>query len=538
MERLSTSFPLSRTARGNALDRAIAYVAPRWGARRVHARLATMLLQDRLRKFEGAAGGRRMAGWRTSSASATSEAAPALSKLRNRCRDLSRNNCWASKAVRVIAARTVGGGIIPTPQSDTRDAKRMGELWTAHMESTAIDVEGRRSFGAKQNLAMRCTVESGEVLLRRVWVKKAEGLPLPFQIQLLEPDHLDADRDRDSLTGGGRILQGVEFDKRGRRVAYWLFPDHPGETLLFARSRTSVRVPAADIIHNLRDDRIGQVRGIPWGSPCVVKLRDYDVFEDARLQREAIAACFVAFTKDIDGDQELKLPNTDFDALEPGTVEHLASGRDITFARPPQVEGYREYARTSLQGVAAGYGTTYEALTGDLEGVSFSAGRMGWLEFHAEVHQWRHLMFIPNVCQRVWQWAQEAAYLAGEIGQPAGIPALWTAPRREMIDPAKEGKALAEQVQAGFLSLSEALRQLGFSDPEKVIRELARDRDLAQELGLTLSTILGPGGVADAPPDDGEGEEEGEEDDEGRRRQPRARAGSNGRRMETAGAAR
>ena len=65
--------------------------------------------------------------------------------------------------------------------------------------------------------------ESGECLVRLRERRVEDGLPVPLQLQVLEPDHLDASKTGD-LPNGGFVLQGVEFDALGRRRAYWLYP--------------------------------------------------------------------------------------------------------------------------------------------------------------------------------------------------------------------------------------------------------------------------------------------------------------------------
>ena len=62
----------------------------------------------------------------------------------------------------------------------------------------------------------------------------------------------------------------------------------------------------------------------------------------------------------------------------------------------------------------------------------------------------------------------------------------WTPPRRELIDPAKEIRALIEGVKAGFMSLSEIQRSLGFI-PSEVMGELEKDIADARQKGLALS---------------------------------------------------
>jgi hypothetical protein len=119
-----------------------------------------------------------------------------------------------------------------------------------------------------------------------------DGLPVPFQLQVLEPDHLDNGKTED-MADGGYILQGIEFDALGRRRAYWLFPVHPGETR--GRSLASRPVPARQVLHLFERLRPGQVRGVPWFAPVILKLRDLDDYDDAELMRKKIEACFAAF---------------------------------------------------------------------------------------------------------------------------------------------------------------------------------------------------------------------------------------------------
>ena len=66
---------------------------------------------------------------------------------------------------------------------------------------------------------------------------------------------------------------------------------------------------------------------------------------------------------------------------------------------------------------------------------------------------------------------------------------IWTPPRRELIDPAKEIKALIEAVRAGFMSLSEVQRSLGYI-PAEVMAELEGDLKDARAKGLALDVDM------------------------------------------------
>ncbi|SNX73159.1 lambda family portal protein [Cereibacter ovatus] len=83
----------------NWFDHAIATVAPRMAARRVLARQAFETLT---RGYDGASKGRRTDGWRAPGSSADTEIGVAGALLRDRMRDLVRNNPHAAKAVAVL----------------------------------------------------------------------------------------------------------------------------------------------------------------------------------------------------------------------------------------------------------------------------------------------------------------------------------------------------------------------------------------------------------------------------------------------------
>ena len=94
----------------NWLDRAVSYVAPATALRRARHRAAMAALA---RSYEGARLGRRTEGWVVAGSSANAEIGTALSRLRDRSRDLVRNNPYAAKAVQAVVSNLIGTGILP-----------------------------------------------------------------------------------------------------------------------------------------------------------------------------------------------------------------------------------------------------------------------------------------------------------------------------------------------------------------------------------------------------------------------------------------
>lgn len=459
-----------------------------------------------LRHYEGASVGRRTQGWNRATGDANAVTGPALARLRDTARDLVRNNGYAESALTTICDHVVGWGIVAKTTNRAAAA-----AWKAWAGSTDCDSDGRDNFYGLQHLVMRTVAESGECLVRRRMRRPEDGLAIPMQLQVLEPDYIDTLKmgsfdikgAMGQVVGQTRIVHGIEYNLLGQRVAYWLFRDHPG-SMLGMGSATSYRVPAESIAHIYRRDRAGQVRGATWFAPVLLKFKDFDEYEDATLMKQKIAACLAVITTDVDGstaplgtvDDETASPQIDM--LEPGTILNVPPGRAVDVVQPPTVREYPEYCATTLRAIATGLGVSYEDLTGDYSKVNFSSARMSRLRHWARVEGWRWRMLVPQFCERSWAWAMEALAVSGGI--PAGrpelaaalkkrviVPAEWTAPPMPMVDPSNEGRAYMQNVRAGIMSLSEALRERGY-DPDEVLAEMAKDNAKLDELGLVLDS--------------------------------------------------
>jgi lambda family phage portal protein len=463
----------------NALDNVIGFFNPEAGVKRARARMTL----EQARKYDGAAGGRRNQNWHAPSTSADAALGPSLERLRNRSRDLSRNNPFAARAVQVLVNNTVGGGVLGQIHSRSRNrASRWNQAWEDWAKNPHLcDHDGRADFWGLQALVFRTVVESGECLIRKRIDPRAE---FPLKLQILEPDFID-DGTKDGLTeDGGYIRQGVEYGPNDERIAYHLHRQHPGDRVLALHKYETVKVPADEIIHVFRRDRPGQGRGVPWGAPVISRLRDFDDFSDAQLLKQKISACFTGFVIDSESQDTGGTPPL-AESLEPGSIEILPAGKDVRFASPPSVGEFDQFSRSMLLQIAAGYGVTYEALTSDLSHANYSAARMGHLEFARNVDCWQKQILVAQMLGPIWGWFKQSAEIIGD--DPADVRMHWTPAKRELIDPQKEVGAIIEAVRGGLMSLSEAIRRSGY-EPGEVLAEIARDAAMLDELGLILDT--------------------------------------------------
>jgi len=442
--------------------------------------------------YEAAANTRRTTGWLPLTSDINTLVFRSLDTLRARSRDMVRRNPWATNALDAFVGNCVGTGIKPQSQHPDREIKeRIQSLWLRWTDEA--DASGLTDFYGLQALACRSVAESGECLARLRPRLPKDGLSVPLQLQLLEAEHLPTSENR-RLESGNYIRAGIEFDRIGRRVAYWLYREHPNDTSNPMASTELVRVPADAVLHLFRPLRPGQLRGQPWLTQVLVKLYELDQYDDAELVRKKTAAMFAGFViknapeDQIVGEGPPDSSGTALAGLEPGTLQVLLPGEDVKFSTPADVgASYETFMRVQLRSIAAGMGITYEQLTGDLTGVNYSSIRAGLLEFRRRCEQFQHQVIVYQFCRPVWRRWIEAALLVGALEKAGDLApyydAKWIPPGFAWVDPLKDIKAQIMAVRAGFKTRAEVVSEQGY-DAEAIDREIAADNARADQLGL------------------------------------------------------
>ncbi|MCC6395029.1 MAG: phage portal protein [Bryobacterales bacterium] len=453
--------------------------------------------------YEAAAATRRTQGWNPSAEGINALVTGGGDALRSRSRDMVRRNAWACNAVESFVGNAVGTGIKPQAKHPDAAVKRaLQELWLRWTDEA--DAAGLTDFYGLQALICRSTIEGGECLVRIRPRLPEDGLSVPLQLQLLEAEHLPTTKN-ENLPNGNIIRAGIEFDKIGRRVAYHLYREHPGERLMFANAGETIRVPADSVLHIYKPLRPGQHRGQPWLTQVLVKLRELDQYDDAELVRKKLAAMFAAFITENNpedpvigskpGEGETDTSGVPLAGSEPGARVKLLPGADVKCTEPGDVGGmYTEFMRVQLRAVAAGLGITYEQLTGDLERVNYSSIRAGLLEFRRRCEQFQHQVMVFQFCRPVRGAWIEAAAVAGAIdardyarNRDAYLDVEWRPPSWDWVDPLKDMNAEVAAVRAGFKPRSAVINEMGY-DEEDVDRQVAADNARSDSLGLTLDS--------------------------------------------------
>lgn len=459
-------------------ERALASAFPGWALKRSISRMGL----EHARSYDAAKSGRRTSGWNATGGSANAELADGLSRIRNRARDTIQNNEYAKRAVGVYGSNVVGYGITIQPENE-----REAESWEAWANSLDCDADGTSNFAGLVKLNVTERFGAGEVLIRRRWRKASDGYAIPMQIQVLEADHLDESR-TGPLANGNYAILGKEFNALGTCVAYWMFPEHPGELAGWrARSLQSVRVPASEIIHYFRRNRPSAVRGVSELAVSLMRYRDLADWHDAELVRKKMEACVMAIISSDKPDKALGMSSTaGVEKMRPGLIARIGSSEQVTFNNPPPSGAGGEFSRFELHALAVGSGVTYSQLTGDMSQANFSTNRMGLIEFRSliEQEQWLHL--VPQVLQPLRKWWREAAVVAGV---PLGnlTKDAYTMPAKPQVDPLKDTLTAKETIRGGGMTLSEWLREKG-TTLDAYITERKAELAKLKDAGLVLDT--------------------------------------------------
>lgn len=457
----------------NFLDSIIGFFSPRAALARAGQRAALA----NIRNYEAASGGRRTKNWRTSQGSQNNIGNYQIKTLRDRSRDLVRNNPLAAKSIRTIATSVVGTGIRPSIPNKRPAQRKTKKAWVSWAETRDCDWFGKQNIYGIQALVIRGLAESGEMLILKRRVKTKSGIPI--QLQVLEPEFLDESKDTYRVSGQEYISGGISFDKVGKIKGYWIYDSHPGE---YGMTKSSFW-PADDVIHIFDVLRAGQIRGVPFGTASFLTLRDLDEYADAQLVKQKVSACLAVIVQDSSETFSARSDSEEFpNKIEPGAIMTTGPGQGVSVVNPPSVDGYSEFTRSVKHDVSAGYGVTYASMTNDLSQVNYSSNRMGWIDFLMFVEHLQELVMAPQFLNPIWQWFLDAGMLS-DLKLDNTVTCTWTPPKRYFVDPAKEGKAIVDMMRGGMVSWQESVRQAGY-DPDDVREELAADKKMWDDLGL------------------------------------------------------
>jgi lambda family phage portal protein len=455
--------------------------------------------------YDAAGSGRRNSGWNATAESLNSIIMGAAETLRAKSRDMGRKNPWIHQGLNRWKSNAIGTGIVPIPMHPNRSVRRkltsLFRRWTDES-----DAHGVTDFYGQQMLAASGVKEAGEAFCRFRPRSLKDNLSVPLQLQLIAGDHVPFER-TGLAPNGNRVRMGIEFDDIGRRSAYHMWREHPGDVRTFTSVNDIIRVPAPEICHIFEPLEIGQIRGVSGMATVLLKARDFDLYEGGEIVRKRDNAQRAGFITETSGQGGAGFGGettksaidsvVDTVILEAGTWQKLRPGEDVKPATPAEMgTGYNDFMRWVLRAIAAGLGITYEQLTGDLTGVNYSSIRAGLLEFRRAIEQWQHSVFIFQFCRPVWNRWLRSALISGALE----ISALdfererhlyefveWRPQGWQWVDPEKEIRAIVKAIRSGLMSREQAVAGYGYS-AEEIDTAIAAEIKRTDKLGVSYDS--------------------------------------------------
>lgn len=449
-----------------------------------------------------------------------------------RARSLDENNGWINGGLDRRVESVIGENIRLSAQPEhvllnrdfewrqrwTADVQARFKVWGNDIEHRN-DVRGKLNFGAQARLAYLTYVRDGQVAAEIRDLQR--GIRNPTAVLLIEPERLKTPPERKHLEGP-RLRNGIEFDRNGRPIAYWVRSGHPEDNLLGFEGYRYDRIPAwgrtgrARFVHVFSPRRIEQNVGISKLAEVMLPAKMLDRVDRAEVNAALKSAIFSLF---------IKAPGTSDDVaamLAPGSsstgpdpwiseyisqraqrpiivdgaqVNHLFPDEDVVVPdRGSPNSNYPDFARFILQKVAGSLGISYPQLSQDWAGINYSSARALLNELWRSFLQDRRF-FCQHFLSPVYAAWLEWEVANGDVKVPGGptnfyrqktaiCMAEWIGPGRGSVDPQKEANANNLDTAAGRTSAVEHILERG-RDPMDVIAEEAWWKSVREANGLT-----------------------------------------------------
>jgi len=489
--------------------------------------------------YTGASKSRRaLKEWPTFGYDPDSDILPDLSALRERSRDLIRNNPLATGAIKTKVTNVVGSGLklqaridrgvlnLTDDQADAWEATTERE-WQLFWGSKDCDLARTLNGDGLTRLVYRQVKENGDVfvLLPR---KARTGFPYKLKLQVIEADRVcnpNNQQDTDTLAGG------IERDEDGAPVYYHILKQHPGAirtgVSLERQKRPAFggKLGLRNVLHIFSPDRPGQSRGVPDLAPVIEPLKQLGRYTDAELMAAVISGMFTVFIETEAGENPLDLYDTEKETgssasdddykLGNGAIIGLAKGESVHDTNPGRPnDSFDPFIMSILRQIGVALELPFEILIKHFT-KSYSAARAALLEAWKYFMTERHWL-ASEFNQLVYEIWMFEAVSSGRIGAPgfladpiirkAYLGSQWVGPAKGMIDEKKEMEAAEKRVDMGISTLSEETAQLTGGDWEKKHPQSVKEHKMRKEAGLIKEKAVQP----KRPLEEGE---EGEDDE-------------------------
>jgi lambda family phage portal protein len=473
----------------NPLPKTTAYLASRVFKKK--SRPAANRLRQ-IRNYQAALQNRLTNDWLTGPQAVDDILRWQLPKLRERSRDLWRNNDYARAFGHKLRVNVVGSQGIqlqnkaknPDDKLDTLANKKIEEAFKYWSDPKNCTVTGRLSRHDLDQMIIENVARDGEAFIQKV---RGFDNDFGFALQMIDPDLVDQKFNR-AEAGKNRVIMGVEVNDFGRPIQYWMKA---------GGHRTAV--PASQMIHLYDQDRPDQHRGVPWVHTAILRLRSLGAYEEAAIIAARVGASGMGFvikpgnedakfTGETDGEDQDS--GAYLDDVAPGAFLELPVGADFKTYDPsyPQTN-HADFMKAVLKGASAGLNMSYNSLSGDLEGVNYSSIRQGvledrdnyktltrWMASHVHADYFKEWLLMATTTGQVKLPVSKVNELARPTWQGRGF---------DWIDPLKDITSKQKELEVFATSPQRIASERGM-DLEDILDEHVRYYEMLNERKLKL----------------------------------------------------
>jgi len=500
---------------GRGIDSLVGVFNPKAGLARFQVRAAKEMLSKSF-PFRGAQKNRHNKDWVTSSGSADEDMLYSLTDLRERSRDLVRNDTHAAGIVLTMKTNVVGVGMKPQSSVDSKYVGMTNDQ-TEEFETVAeqafarwvpfADTQGRIDFYEMQDLIEGQILINGEVIIIENRIPDDPNRPYALSYEVIEADRLETPP---AYLSDKDVRQGVRLGTRGEPIGYYISRYHPGDTHFKDRSVEqftyypifNLSTGRRQVYHLYEVERPGQSQGLPILTPAIEYFQHKAKYMEAELVAARVAACLVGVIKK-ENAYESALNRTTADSqgnrlekMSPGKFEYLNTGEDLQVINPNRPNSaFDPFLKTVLRSISTSIGLPYEIVAKDFSSSNYSTMRSALIEarrYFLKRQDWHQRKFL----QPVWCALMEEAFLKRELGdidfyekKTFWTAARWVAQGWPWVDPKKEVEASALAIEKGLSTASREAAHQGRDFYEMVderVRELQYIKKQAEKYGVDL----------------------------------------------------
>jgi len=402
-----------------------------------------------------------------------------LNKLREICREMSRNNQLVKGLLKTERDGVIGSGVVV--QARTKDEKLNEELeaaWMEEMVQRPCDVTERFNFNQLLRMLYLSYRRDGD----------AAVLFLDDKLQAIEGDQIGTPmgRTKDSAKLF-EVINGIAFSKKTKKViGYYIgAPDRWG----YIKSASYNKYPAKIVHHMFDPERFSQSRGEPVLTPSVNFIDKLCDYIDAELVAAKVNACFSMFIAQ--GDANIPNPYTGgisdtgkdkddnrLEKMEPGTIIYGNSSEDKAYGigqvRPGQL--FDPFVQRMLTFIGRPLCMPLMLITLDFAGATFMNARIAYQKVQ-EAWEAEQDLRVKLFVSRVWRWFVERHFKErDDIYRHEIICNRWP-----YVDPFKESKADDQELKNGTTTRTAICARKGM-DFGEVTKNLIEEKAVREPL--------------------------------------------------------